>query len=844
MDTITGGNIQIDSNLRIKYITTLKIVTEMQKHGTCRLTGVLEDGLEAQQLLSSRDDIPISITGNGDCKEVLFRGIIKKAEIDVVNGIYHVYILAVSLSEMLDRTKKQRSFQDVTMTYEQAVDRVLETYGNLTAFYSKNAQETLNEPVIQYGETDWEFLLRLGSHLHIPVYADGVSRSKVLCFGVEEGVPVNIESGDYHAGISEKYYEADERRDSVTRRDYLYYRITCDGNYRIGDEINIGTCSYVIFRKSAELVHEQLEFTYWAGGCGNLYIPYIGHDRLVGIEFTGTVVGTQAEKAKIRLKIDEPYEGADYDWDWVPASGNIMYAMPEQETSVRLCFGSETASEGIITSNTRDSSGSMLEWQNRTFMTGAGKKAQFYPERLAFQGGNGKVTLSDGKTIAFTGMDKLEIIASGTIQLAAANIYGQVPLEINMYRARAYCEAKGKGITAKGTKSNPPTATGDVGFTINNEFNASSQTCVMYGKQFIQYRPFEDDPEETDELFDGWAFAGHILAGVGVVAAVAVGTGYAASLVFTSGATAVFAPYVVGGMAALCGGTAVYGLANNDYQNQEVSSLGTYVGTAGYASMDGARAGASFCMVPYAAEVGVAMYAPYGMPIAGTFVTSETLLTSAMASGYVVTASNMAVKINDYSAGVIGRNMMEDAFGQENYQMVKSASQFGSDTIFMMGLSNPNLYSRNNDTGNIRQNAMYDNSEGGSDTVTYRRVQGGSGNNASQVRIEVNADGTISIPNKDANLSISIDNGEHAEYFLNKRGGDAQIVEVDVPKWFDDFLQENAIPQVNYTTNPLNQGGTAPKITDITTPGNCFELPAPWIEWLEEYGSNARIVTP
>lgn len=51
------------------------------------------------------------------------------------------------------------------------------------------------------------------------------------------------------------------------------------------------------------------------------------------------------------------------------------------------------------------------------------------------------------------------------------------------------------------------------------------------------------------------------------------------------------------------------------------------------------------------------------------------------------------------------------------------------------------------------------------DVVTYRRVQGGNGNNASQFRIEVNADGTISIPNKEANLNISIDDGEHAEYF-------------------------------------------------------------------------------
>lgn len=40
--------------------------------------------------------------------------------------------------------------------------------------------------------------------------------------------------------------------------------------------------------------------------------------------------------------------------------------------------------------------------------------------------------------------------------------------------------------------------------------------------------------------------------------------------------------------------------------------------------------------------------------------------------------------------------------------------------------------------------------------------------------------------------------------------------------------------------NPLNQGGTAPKIVDKTTPGNSYELPAPWSEWLEEYGKNGK----
>lgn len=54
----------------------------------------------------------------------------------------------------------------------------------------------------------------------------------------------------------------------------------------------------------------------------------------------------------------------------------------------------------------------------------------------------------------------------------------------------------------------------------------------------------------------------------------------------------------------------------------------------------------------------------------------------------------------------------------------------------------------------------------------------------------------------------------------------------------------NNASQVRIEVNQKNQGGAAPKITDVTTPGNCFELPAPWIEWLEEYGRLAKIVSP
>ena len=131
----------------------------------------------------------------------------------------------------------------------------------------------------------------------------------------------------------------------------------------------------------------------------------------------------------------------------------------------------------------------------------------------------------------------------------------------------------------------------------------------------------------------------------------------------------------------------------------------------------------------------------------------------------------------------------------------------------------------------------------GTDTVTYRRVQGGAGNQSSQQRVAIDSEGNVYINKKDRNLNISIDNGEHSQYYINNNRPGADIYEFEVPKWLDDMVKEYTIPQAGYKNNPLNQGGSAPKLTDPTTPGTCIEFPVPWIEWIEEYATNGRIIS-
>ena len=310
--------------------------------------------------------------------------------------------------------------------------------------------------------------------------------------------------------------------------------------------------------------------------------------------------------------------------------------------------------------------------------------------------------------------------AAGTIRIRASKIHAQTPLEINMYRSEAGSRERQKDIAPKGTRSNPPTGGSDSGFTMNFAFDGLSKSGVLCGCEFIRYRPFLDAPEEIaldDSAFDWGALVGNVIGGLTIVAAVTALAAYGATVVFTGGASAVFAPWVVGGLTAICGGAFVFGQAEKDMEMKKVSKFSTYAGGSIVNSLKGAFAAAAFCMVPYAAEGMVYSVVPAaagGLSVGCMFISTDAMIALTGTVGYTITFSNMAVKASDSLEGVVGTNVMENMVGEEGYQKIAEASQSGSEIIFMMGLMNPDLYVKNQRVTNIRQVAAYDNSGGGS----------------------------------------------------------------------------------------------------------------------------------
>lgn len=459
------------------------------------------------------------------------------------------------------------------------------------------------------------------------------------------------------------------------------------------------------------------------GGRGNWHIPLAKHRQLVGMEFEGTVISTHQEEMNIRLDIDGPGGGAEHDWAWTPASGNIMYAMPEKGSKVRLDFGTEEALEGTGTINVRKNSGSMPWYRERELMTAAGKKAELHPSCLSFQGGGGRAALTDGAGLSLGSSGSFVVCAYGRVRLNAAKISAATPLEINMFRSGEGSRQRGGVVMPRGTGSNPPTGGSDSGFTMSFEFNGLSQSGVLCGEDFIRYRPFKDSPEEilVETEFDWGALVGRVAFGLFWVTVVAGLAFYGASLVFTGGATAAFAPWVIGGLTAAGGAWYVEDLARKDYARGEVSPLTAYGASGLIGSTKGALAGGAFFMVPYAAPVLLSdpgiMYVENMLPASEDIVLGLT-----EAALYATAFTNMIIQGSEMAEMGTGKNPVKAYLGEETYNKAGEWSEMGARTILIAGLCNPDFYVKNRETAHFDQILLPEKYEGGLEPGTLSNV--------------------------------------------------------------------------------------------------------------------------
>ena len=83
----------------------------------------------------------------------------------------------------MDIEKTYRSYQNVSETRTDIIKKVVNRTQGVYVSNSLENDEAIGTPILQYNETDWEYIKRLASKCNVPVIVDEQGQATELLLG-------------------------------------------------------------------------------------------------------------------------------------------------------------------------------------------------------------------------------------------------------------------------------------------------------------------------------------------------------------------------------------------------------------------------------------------------------------------------------------------------------------------------------------------------------------------------------------------------------------------------------------------------------------------------------------
>ena len=298
--TSTGYNIidlEIDfsENKHTEVIMKIKVKSEFKNEWI----------IYSKETLINRFSNDISLTLS--LKErMYFSGIIQNILLfEEESGDINIKLKALSKSEIMDREKYYRVYQNPNITYIDIVKSILNRYGNTINILGidntdkEKEENNLNKKlfskirngiIIQYFETDWEFLLRIISHLGIGVFN---SENGGITLGFSKNIDIKKEWNKNNGNMGK----------GVDKENNIFYEVTSVEFYSLGDNLyeenkNMG------YITKGKLVLKDGKFTgeYFLRQEEYIY-EYISNENIKGCTIEGKVIHLPENKNKNAVAI-------------------------------------------------------------------------------------------------------------------------------------------------------------------------------------------------------------------------------------------------------------------------------------------------------------------------------------------------------------------------------------------------------------------------------------------------------------------------------------------------------------------------------------------------------------
>ena len=442
-------------------------------------------------------NVPVQLREEGNRTEALFCGYPQRTETMTEHGWRIAEIKAVSGTVLLDLEKQSRVFQDGRQTYLGIAGAVTAETEHSACILAGDDRET-GGTLIQYGETDWKFLKRMASQMGLPLVPDTGYYYPRFYMGLPEGEKKELgEVLSCEICFDGRYY-AVSGRCAVDRKDFICYDVVTGTSLSLGDRVTYEGRELTVSRKKTELAGGEVLFTYRLAGESYTRVAPEENPDYTGMSFVGEVTAACGERVELAFDMDRESAGGN-SYGFAPATGNLMYCMPQVGTKAALYLGSGNEAQGVVSGCIR-TNGASCEGtgspEKKGFCSEHGKGMSLYPQSMGMDGGEaGKLTMEDMSGTLLESSGSLLLLAKEGIRLESMT-----------------------GIAVQGTSDIMALCgAGTSSLCVNGSVDMTGGLTGLGGSTYRNYAPYADAPEEGE--FDWVGLATNLIMGLAVGAA-------------------------------------------------------------------------------------------------------------------------------------------------------------------------------------------------------------------------------------------------------------------------------------------------------------------------------------
>lgn len=319
-------NYRIETEMQIEQIQDISIEHELNSHARLRIKGLLASQENIDQTMEEYSFIAY----NGD-NEILFCGgtvtiSVERTDLDLL--LFE--LTALSHTRELDIEQRVRTFQDLDMSYSDVLKEILNAYQPRGDFISTvDTDQKIPHMLVQYHETDWQFIQRLASRFHTSVLVECRQFSSRFYFGLPDR-PV-IKEMDYtaqqyslgkdigqHAEVAYNHYPENIGLDGTV---YEFRSYQDFDQYRPGDLLAVGKIPAIIGRVVLKVENALPVCTYTVLDKNQAGLPYRNNRKIAGAKLYGIIKEIRLNTMRVDFDVDRRYAYSGRNNTYIPYSG-------------------------------------------------------------------------------------------------------------------------------------------------------------------------------------------------------------------------------------------------------------------------------------------------------------------------------------------------------------------------------------------------------------------------------------------------------------------------------------------------------------------------------------------